>query len=155
MISQNHMAKNVKSAKSGSGTSIAIIGGLVAAAAGAYFIHGNKAAQKKIKQVKGWALKAKGEVIEKIEKIKEIDENLYHQAIDGVMKKYESVKSVDTSELAAVAKELKSQWRNIKRELTAGKKAVKKATSAVAKAGAKAKKATAKVAGDAVKAIQK
>jgi hypothetical protein len=151
--------KNAKSASSqvraGQKASIAIIGGLVAAAAGAYFIHGNKAAQKKIKQVKGWALKAKGEVLERIEKIKEIDENLYQQAIDAVMKKYEGVKSVDTTELATVGKELKSQWRNIKRELSAGKKVVKKVASSVASTGAKVKKATVKVAEDAVKAVQK
>jgi hypothetical protein len=140
--------KNAKSEKSGSGTSMAIIGGLVAAAAGAYFIHGNKAAQKKIKQVKGWALKAKGEVLERIEKIKEVDENLYHQAIDTVMKKYEGVKSIDTTELAAVSKDLKSHWKNIKRELSAGKKAVKKTVN-------KAKAATVKVAQDAVKAVKK
>ena len=57
-------------------TSIAIIGGLVAAAAGCiYFIHGNKAAQKKIKQVKRfWALKkAKGEVPRANRKIKEVE----------------------------------------------------------------------------------
>ncbi len=140
--------KKAKSVKSGSNTGIAIIGGLVAAAAGAYFIHGNKAAQKKIKQVKGWALKAKGEVLERIEKIKEIDENLYQQAIDAVMKKYDGVKSIDTTELAAVAKELKSHWKNIKRELSAGKKAAKKTV-------AKVQKATTKVAKDAVKAVQK
>ncbi len=137
-----------KATQSGSHTGIAIIGGLVAAAAGAYFIHGNKAAQKKIKQVKGWALKAKGEVLERIEKIKEVDENLYQQAIDAVMKKYEGVKSVDTSELSAVAKELKAHWKNIKRELNAGKKVAKKTV-------AKVKKATAQVAGDAVSAIKK
>lgn len=139
---------STKGTQSGSHTSIAIIGGLVAAAAGAYFIHGNKAAQKKIKQVKGWALKAKGEVLERIEKIKEVDENLYQQAIDAVMKKYEGVKSVDTTELSAVAKELKAHWKNIKRELNAGKKVAKKTVS-------KAKKATVKVAQDAVKAVQK
>lgn len=140
--------KNAKSEKSGSGAGIAIIGGLVAAAAGAYFIHGNKAAQKKIKQVKGWALKAKGEVLERIEKIKEVDEALYQQAIDAVMKKYEGVKSIDTTELAAVAKDLKSHWKNIKRELSAGKKAAKKTAT-------KAKNATVKVAQDAVKAVKK
>lgn len=149
----NKSAKSVtkgssKATQSGAHASIAIIGGLVAAAAGAYFIHGNKAAQKKIKQVKGWALKAKGEVLERIEKIKEVDENLYQQAIDAVMKKYERVKSIDTTELSAVAKELKSHWKNIKRELNAGKKVAKKTVS-------KAKKATVKVAQDAVKAVQK
>lgn len=144
----NKKSKSATSGSSASTASIAIIGGLVAAAAGAYFIHGNKAAQKKIKQVKGWALKAKGEVLERIEKIKEVDENLYQQAIDAVMKKYEGVKSIDTTELSAVAKELKSHWKNIKRELNAGKKVAKKTV-------AKAKKATVKVAEDAVKAVKK
>lgn len=144
----NKKSKSATSGSSASTASIAIIGGLVAAAAGAYFIHGNKAAQKKIKQVKGWALKAKGEVLERIEKIKEVDENLYQQAIDAVMKKYEGVKSIDTTELSVVAKELKSHWKNIKRELNAGKKVAKKTV-------AKAKKATVKVAEDAVKAVKK
>lgn len=140
------MAKNQKQNASHKG--LAIIGGLVAAAAGAYFVHGNKKAQKKIKQVKGWALKAKGEVLEKIEKIKEVDEQLYSQAIDAVMKKYENIKSVDTSELASVAKELKSHWKNIKKELNSGSKVAKKTVKKAAKAGVK-------VASDAVKAVKK
>lgn len=147
--------KTSKPNQSTSHTGIAIIGGLVAAAAGAYFIHGNKAAQKKIKQVKGWALKAKGEVLEKIEKIKAIDEQLYQQAIDAVMAKYQKVKNVDTTELQAVTKELKSQWKNIKRELSSGKKVVKKAVTQVKSTGAKATKAAVKVAKDATEAVSK
>lgn len=147
--------KTSKPSQSTSHTGIAIIGGLVAAAAGAYFIHGNKAAEKKIKQVKGWALKAKGEVLEKIEKIKAIDEQLYQQAIDAVMSKYQKVKNVDTTELQTVTKELKSQWKNIKRELSTGKKAVKKAVTKVTNTGAKATKAAVKVAKEATEAVSK
>ena len=90
-----------------------------------------------------------------IEKIKEVDENLYQQAIDAVMKKYEGVKSVDTSELSAVAKELKAHWKNIKRELSSGKKVVKKAVTQVKSTGAKATKAAVKVAKDATEAVSK
>ena len=147
--------KTSKPSQSTSHTGIAIIGGLVAAAAGAYFIHGNKAAQTKIKQVKGWAIKAKGEVLEKIEKIKAIDEQLYQQAIDAVMSKYQKVKNVDTTELQAVTKELKSQWKNIKRELSTGKKVVKKAVTQVKKTGTKATKAAVKVAKEATEAVSK
>jgi hypothetical protein len=142
------MAKKVSNSAPASHKGLAIIGGLVAAAAGAYFVHGNKKAQKKIKQVKGWALKAKGEVLERIEKIKEIDEQLYASAIDTVMKKYEHVKSVDTTELAAVAKELKSHWKNIKKELSSGAKVAKKTAKKATKVGVK-------VASDTVKAIKK
>lgn len=150
----NKSGKTGSKSSNGAGTGLAIIGGIVAAAAaGAYFIHGNKAAQQKIKKVKSWALKAKGEVLEKMEKLKSVDEALYHQVIDAVMKKYTNVKNVDVSEIMAVAKELKSHWKNIKRELNTGKNVVKKTASAVAKTGAKAKKVVTKVAkktGDAV-----
>ena len=64
------------------------------------------------------------------------------------MKKYEHVKSVDTTELAAVAKELKSHWKNIKKELSSGAKVAKKTAKKAAKVGVK-------VASDTVKAIKK
>jgi hypothetical protein len=123
-----------KKTNSGPGTGLAILGGLAAAAAaGVYFIYGKKELQKKAKKVRGWALKAKGEVLEKIEKMKAVDEKIYHDSIDAVMKKYEKVKSIDTTELAAVAKELKSHWKNIKNELQGGTKKVKKVVTKVAK----------------------
>lgn len=153
------MAKNkvTNGSKNSSGvsskTGIAILGGLaVAAAAGAYFIHGNKAVQrdikKKVKSVKGWALKAKGEVMQKIENLKAIDEELYNKAIDAVMKKYENVKNIDTSEVVSVAKELKSHWKNIKKELGVGTKIAKKTAKKVAKVATK-------VASDAKTAVTK
>lgn len=130
-----------KKVKKESNTGLAILGGLAAAAAaGAYFIYGNKEVQKKAKKVKGWALKAKGEVLEKIEKIKAVDEKAYHEAIDGVMKKYEKIKSIDTSEAMTVAKELKAHWKNIKKELQGGVGKVAKAATKVAKEAKKAVK---------------
>jgi hypothetical protein len=122
-------------------TALAVIGGLAAAAAaGVYFIYGNKEVQKKAKKVKGWALKAKGEVLEKIEKIKAIDEKAYHDAIDAVMKKYEKIKSIDTTEAMSVARELKSHWRNIKKELQGTTTKVAKVVTKVAKDAKKAVK---------------
>ncbi len=132
------MAKNTKPAQSHTG--LAILGGLAAAVAGAYFIYGNKEVQKKAKKVKGWALKAKGEVLEKIEKLKAVDEKLYHDTIDAVMKKYEKIKSIDTTEAIAVAKELKGHWKNIKKELQGGAKKVTKVAKKVAKDAGKAVK---------------
>jgi hypothetical protein len=110
-----------------------LLGGIVAAAAGAYFVYGNKAAEVKIKKIKGWALKAKGEVVEKLEKLKDVNEDMYHSTIDAVMKKYENVKNVDVSELESVSKELKSHWKNIKRELAGSVKKVEKSATSVVK----------------------
>ncbi len=118
-----------------------IIGGLAAAtAAGIYFLHHNKGAQKKIKNIKGWVVKAKGEIMEKVEKLKEVNEDLYNNAVDAVMTRYQKLSSIDGSELAAVTTEIKSHWKNIARELKAGAKA--------ASAGAKSVKSAVKTAMD-------
>lgn len=101
---------------------------VVAAAAGAYFLYGSKDAQKNRKAVKSWALKAKAEVLEKLEKAKEeINEENYHKIIDGVVTKYNKVKDTHQDDIDAVTKELKGHWKNIKKHLTvATKKNVKK-----------------------------
>jgi len=91
-----------------------------AAAAGAYFLYG-KDGSKNRKKVKGWMLKAKGEVLEKMEKLKDINEDIYSQVVDTVAKKYETVKDIDKAELALMATELKRHWSSIKRQLNEGK----------------------------------
>ncbi|HEY1037086.1 MAG TPA: hypothetical protein VGE62_00725 [Candidatus Paceibacterota bacterium] len=125
------------------GHGLAILGGLAAAAAaGAYFVYGSgtQDTKKAVKKVKGWALRAKGEVLERIEKIKEIDEKLYSDAVDAVMKKYEKVKNVDVSEVVKLAKEMKSHWKSIKKELSAGAGVAKKSGKAAAKVAKKVTK---------------
>lgn len=116
-----------------------IIGGLAAAtAAGMYFLHHNKGAQKKMKNIKGWVVKAKGEILEKVEKLKEVNEDLYNNAVDAVMSRYKKLASIDGAELTAVTSEIKSHWKNIAKELKGGAKAVS--------AGAKSVKAAVQVA---------
>ena len=109
---------------------VGIVGVAAAAAAGAYFLYGTKDGKKKMKQIRGWALKAKGEVLQKVEQLKEVNEDLYHQVIDSVLKRYETLKSVSPAELAAVAKELKGHWKNIKKELHSSVKKVSKVQKA-------------------------
>lgn len=118
-----------------------ILGVAAATAAGAYFLYGTKDGKKMKKQIRGWALKAKGEVLEKVEKLKEVNEDAYHQVIDGVLKRYQKIKGVDTAELMEIAKELKGHWSNIKKELDASVKQVAKAKNVAAKAKTNAKKA--------------
>ncbi len=126
---------STKSAPAKSKTSNAavasVIGGIAAAAAiGGYFLYHNKNAQKKIKSVKGWALKAKGEILEKVEKLKEVNEGAYHSVVDAVTAKYEKLSHIDAADIAHFSKELKSHWNSAKKELTVnGKKAANKAVS--------------------------
>ena len=59
--------------------------GLTAAAvtaAGAYFLYGSKKATQNRKKVKGWMLKAKGEVLETLEKAESITEDEYKALVE-------------------------------------------------------------------------
>lgn len=93
----------------------------VAAAAGAYFLYGSKDAAKNRKAVKGWALRAKGEVLEGVEKVKHLDKEQYHALVDKVMKKYTKLKHVSNVEAAALRRELKGHWNNIHRSAVSAK----------------------------------
>jgi len=113
-----------------------VVAGLtvLAAAAGAYFLYGTDAGKRQKTKIKGWALKAKGEIVEKLENLKEINQDKYEQIVDAVSARYQKLKNVDQGELLAMAKELKSHWKNIQKELTAGQKTVKRAAKKVKKA---------------------
>lgn len=98
-------------------------------AAGYYLVYG-KNAPKNRKKLKGWMLKMKGEVLEQLERAKELNEDTYHTAIDKTAKKYAVLKDVSSDELAQTVKELKSHWKSIKKELAdKPKKVAKKVAS--------------------------
>ncbi len=121
----------------------------VAAAAGAYFLYGSKNAAKNRKAVKSWTLKAKAEVLEKIEQAQDMTKEEYEQLIDTVSTAYQGVKDASKTDLATFKKEMKEHWLQIAKTAApkkqAAKKAVKKAVKQVEKAAtktvAKAKKA--------------
>lgn len=126
-MKKNTSAKSSKKGASSTSTSGAatILGGLaVAAAIGGYFIYNNKNTQTKIKKVKGWALKAKGEVLEKVEKLREVNETSYHGIVDGVLSRYQKLSNIDASEIIQISKELKSHWKSIQKDLKDGSKKV-------------------------------
>ncbi|MEI6420345.1 MAG: hypothetical protein WCO30_01805 [bacterium] len=95
---------------------------LAAGAAGAYFLYGTKEGAKAKKNVKAWTLKLKGDVIDKMEKMKDVTEGGYNEVIDLVHKKYAGVKNIDPEELNKVVGEMKKHWKNIKKEFKDGQK---------------------------------
>ena len=119
------------------GETAAGLAALAAAAAGVYFLYGSKDAAKTRKQVKSWSLKMKAEILEKIEKLKDIDQKVYQDIVDQASKKYAALKGVEVAEVAAVSKELSSHWRAINKKITPE---VKKAKKTVKKVVADAKK---------------
>lgn len=110
-----------------SGKNIAVVAGLAAAAiAGGYFFYGKDGAKHR-KKIKAWSIKAKGEILEKIEKAKEISETVFHEAVDTAVAKYGKMKNITPEELEVFSKNLKKHWKDIKKEIVPVKKAVKKA----------------------------
>jgi len=110
---------------SGVGAGIAVVA-TIAAAAGAYFIYGTKEGAKTKKKVRSWALKAKAEVLEKIEKAKDISEDSYNTTVATVMQKYEKMRAEHGDEIDTVTKELKGYWKQLKNHLKPSNKVVKK-----------------------------
>ena len=80
--------------KSTTGTKVAVGAGLAtlaAFAAAGYFLYGKDGAKNK-KKVRGWMLKAKGEILEGVEKLKDITEEQYAVVVDKVGAKYKAIK---------------------------------------------------------------
>ncbi len=109
------------------------LGALAALSAGAYFLYGTKEGAKKRVKIKGWMLKAKGEVLEKMEALKEVNEETYNKVLSTVMKKYEGLKNIDQAEVALLMTDLKKHWVNIKKHIDGATKAKKPAAKKVAK----------------------
>lgn len=124
------MAQKNKKQEVSVGGAMGLAAGLAALAAGSYFIFGPKGKQNR-KAIKGWTLKMKGEVVEKIEKLKEVTPDLYNKVIDEVSAKYAKVKDISAEELAALAMDMKKHWKSISNDLAPKKKAAKKAVKKV------------------------
>lgn len=124
------MAK--KKSHTGRNVTLGIGAGLaVAGAAGAAWLYGTKEGQKTKKKLESWMLKAKGEVMEKLEKMDDVTEDAYHKAVSQVMKKYKKAKAVSTPKVVKLEKDLKRHWKALaakKKKKPAKKKTAKKAS---------------------------
>lgn len=120
--------KNVGMNKTAMGAGVA---GLAAAAIGAYWLYGAKNAAKNRKIASSWMLKAKAEVMDGVEKMKQIDKDSYLKIVDTIVDKYSKTKS--SAEVMAIAKEMKSAWSQISSATKPVKKAVKKVVKKTSK----------------------
>lgn len=100
---------NKKSGLSAGGI-VGIGAGVAALSVAAYMMFGPNG-KKNRKIVRGWSVKMKGEIIEKLEQAKEVTEPVYNKVIDTVQSKYLKMKNVDPKELEDVVKEVKKHWK--------------------------------------------
>lgn len=91
--------------------------GLAALAAiGAYFIAGKKGAGNR-ELIRGWMLKMKGEVLEKVEDLKHLDKEDYYKIVDEAAARYERLERVGAEELKRLTQDLKGAWEHLSKEL--------------------------------------
>jgi DNA-directed RNA polymerase subunit F len=92
------------------------IGIAALAAVGAYFLSGKRGAKNR-EAIKGWTLKMKGEVLEKVEKVKKLDKDDYEKIVDEVAERYGKLEKVGAAELKRLTAEMKKAWDHIKKNL--------------------------------------
>ena len=116
-----------KTTKKSSSKASNVVGGailgasLAGLAATAYFFFGPKGKVNQ-KHAKAWAIKMKGDVIEKLEIASDVSEAVYHEIIDSVATEYEKNMKAGHEEIAELAGDLKKHWKT----LTGSKKPVKR-----------------------------
>lgn len=98
----SHLAVNIGVALAGAAVGLA----------GGYFIYGKEAAKRRA-AVRGWMLKAKGEILEKLEQAGEVSEEKYNAIIDSVAQQYAKLRDIDQKELDQMIRQLKSHWKSI------------------------------------------
>lgn len=103
------------------------------AAAGAYFLYGSKSANKNRKTVKSWALKAKAEVLEKLEIAKEMSQEEYEEVINTVAGAYSDLKNTSKVDIKTFKSEMKDHWKAIEKSAKPKKVEAKKAVKKVVK----------------------
>jgi len=101
--------------KNSLGAAVGIGMGIAAASVAAYLLFGPEGKNNR-KKISGWAIKMKGEIIEKFEKVKEVTEPVYHEIVNEVSEKYAKLKSIDKEELEAVVEDLRKNWKKIVKE---------------------------------------
>jgi hypothetical protein len=116
------------------------------AAAGSYFLYGSKSAAKNRKVVKSWMLKAKAEVLEKLEDAKEMSQEDYDKVINSVAGAYSELKTASRADIKTFKEEMKDHWKAIEKVAAPKKKPVKKVVKKEVKKASPAKKVAIKAA---------
>jgi len=133
------MKKQTKNEGTSAGTIAAVGAGVIAVAAASYFFFGPEG-KKNRHAMKGWMVKMKGEIIEKMEESKDMTEAAYEKIVDAVSAKYAKAGKISEAEIRLFAGLLKQQWKGIVKahnKVAAVKKSLKTVSKTVKKEIAK------------------
>lgn len=122
-----------KTTKRGSGAmKLSVLGASLAALAAGYFFLGPKG-KKHQRHARAWAIKMKGDVVEKLERARDVSEPAYHEIVDSVAAEYKKGKKAGYGEIVALARDLKKHWKTISRGAQSVKRDALKSAGRVAK----------------------
>lgn len=96
----------------------ASLGVAAIAALGTYLMYGERG-EKNRQLIAGWTLKMKGEVLEKVEEVKELSEEEYYRIVDEISARYARLGKASAEELRRLTADLKGAWDHISREIRA------------------------------------
>lgn len=91
---------------------VAIAAGIAAVSAAGYLLFGPDG-KKNRKVVKGWTLKAKGELLERLEAMESVTAEEYYKAVADVMKKYSAMKSIAPEDIKKITEEFNKSWKGM------------------------------------------
>lgn len=119
------MKNNKKTSGVSAEKMVAIGAGAIALAAASFYLFGPEGKHHR-KQAKGWMIKAKGEIIEKLEEAKEVSEPVYQSIVDSVTSAYANKNNITADELKEFTGRIRDQWKQISRLAMPKKKSSKK-----------------------------
>lgn len=111
---------------------LGIIGAGIAGLAASYYFLGPNGKAHRV-HAKAWAIKMKGDVVEKLEKTGVLSESVYHGIVDSVASEYVRGKKAGEREIGAIAADLKKHWKNISHSARSAKRDLTASASRVAK----------------------
>lgn len=94
------------------GGAVAVAAGVAVLSAAGYLLFGPQG-KKNRKVVRGWTLKAKGELLERLEGMENVTAEEYHKAVAEVMKKYSALKNIAPAEIKKITDEFNKSWKAI------------------------------------------
>lgn len=125
--------KKTENSSSSDVVKMAVVGASIASlAATAYFFFGPNG-KKHQKHAKAWAIKMKGDVVEKLEMAGDVSESVYKEIIDSVAAEYEKGAKASHEEISELAEDLKKHWKTISSSARTVKRDVVKSAKRVVK----------------------
>src|SRR5690606_17994609 len=110
------MKKDNKKDNLSAGKVVAIGASVAALGAATYYFFGPQG-KKNRKDLKGWMIKMKGGIVDKMEDAQEVTEAVYNQIVDSVATNYQKLGKVSAEEVSEFVGLLKKQWKSISKSV--------------------------------------